>query len=494
MNEPNWTPEMRERGSVAPAGRPMPHAAVYQGWLGATVNELAETTEADPIAILATLIGAYSVMIGNGPRIAIHDNRAPLLVWPLILGRTSVGRKGMSYNVVKRLVRDADLEFYSECVTSGLSSGEGLIDAVMDEVDEEQQGPPPGGRQVLVVETEYANTMNRAGREGNTLSGVLRQAWDGDSLRVMTRSHRLATHPHIGIVAHITPGEFRMKVKSADMAGGSYNRFLPIFSERLHEIPYGEGADPARVAALARELAELVQLARLAGKVGLTPAALDHWRTVYSVLSASPAHDGTVAQFTARAPEYCRRLAAVYALADGKAIADREHLEAAYQLVNYSRATAAHVMGDGTGDPVLDKVVAALISAGDDGLKRSDITQKVLGGRKRPEIIADLFDKLNALPYIGRESHPGKGRTAEVWVYRTEEAEEAEEALRPAPTSSARPAEEAREKGGGDRAVDFLRTSSALGAELERAGQRAFSASSASSAPESVDDRERIEV
>jgi hypothetical protein len=389
---------------------PAPDPAVYQGWLGKTSLTLTETSEADPVAVLATLMAFFGVMAGRGPYVQISDDRHPALIWPLIMGHTGIGRKGTSLGVAARLVKAAASEFHSENVTSGLSSGEGLIAAVADE-DEGQCG----GKTRLVIETEYSNTMKRSGREGNTLSGVLRQAWEGDDLSTLTKISLHATAPHLGILAHITPGEFRLCASGADMAGGTYNRFLPIYSERSKEIPDGEGAPEDLVANHALVLRELVKQARDVRKVPLTDAARDYWAdVVYSALSGAQPTDGTVAQFTARATPYARRAAMLYALGDGAAEVDVTHLQAAYALVSYARATAAFVLGTGTGDPRLDKLIVALDTAGVQGLTRSDISRLFSGKLSVPQL-DDLMTKAEALPGVTRTQRRGAGRPTDVW-------------------------------------------------------------------------------
>ncbi|HEV2343588.1 MAG TPA: DUF3987 domain-containing protein [Actinocrinis sp.] len=401
---------------VRPVARtgPVPDPVVYQGWLGETSLKLTETSEADPVAVLATLMAFFGVMAGRGPYAQISDDRHPALLWPLILGHTGVGRKGTSLGVAARLVKAAMPEFASENITSGLSSGEGLVAAVADEEDETS-----GGKARLVIETEYSVTMNRAGREGNTLSGVLRQAWDGDDLSTLTKVSLHATAPHIGILAHITPGEFRLRVNGADMAGGTYNRFLPIYSERSKEIPEGEGAPEDLVGNLALVLRELVKKARDVRKVPLTDAARAYWAdVVYGALSGAQPTDGIVAQFTARATPYARRAAMLYALGDGAAEVDLKHLQAAYALIGYARNTAAFVLDTGTGDPRLDKILVALDTAGAQGLTRSQVSDLFSRKLNVPQL-NDLLTRAEALPGVTRTQRRGNGRPTDLWTLHT---------------------------------------------------------------------------
>lgn len=402
-----------------PRGGPAPDLAVYQGFLGKAATALTATSEADPVAVLVTLMAAFGVMTGPGPYTQIADDRHPGLLWPLILGHTGSGRKGTSLGVVRRLLKAADPEFYRLNVTSGLSSGEGLIAAVADDDDN-----PVGGASRLVIETEYSVTMRRSAREGNTLSGVLRQAWEGDDLATLTKAALHATAPHIAIVAHITPGEFRFCVKGSDMAGGTYNRFLPVYSERAQAIPDGEGATDDLIVSHARELSDLVIQARELGRVPMTETAREYWNdVVYHALSGPDHADGTVAQFTARATPYARRAAMLYALGDGATAVDLGHLEAAYALVNYARDTAEHVLGGKGTDPNIAKLTAALRTAGPTGMTRMKVNHLFSRNLKAAQL-DDLLNEVEANHGVTRSHRSGAGRPTTVWTLPPDEVNE----------------------------------------------------------------------
>ena len=79
----------------------------------------------------------------------------------------------------------------------------------------------------MVTESEFAGTLAVMERPGNTLSPVIRNAWDGLQLQTMTRGSPLkATGAHISIIAHITKDEMRARLTRTDMANGFANRFL----------------------------------------------------------------------------------------------------------------------------------------------------------------------------------------------------------------------------------------------------------------------------
>ena len=79
-------------------------------------------------------------------------------------------------------------------------------------------------KRLFVIEPEFAGALSVMERSGNTLSPLIRQAWDGGNLATLTRNSPLrATAPHISITGHITVDELRARLCRADRANG-----LPI--------------------------------------------------------------------------------------------------------------------------------------------------------------------------------------------------------------------------------------------------------------------------
>ncbi len=95
-----------------------------------------------------------------------------------LVGETAKGRKGVSWGPVRELMQEVDPGWAENRVVSGLSSGEGLIYAVRDEVADQEgrggrHGPRRTGQAALVVEGELASVLKVMGREGNTLSPTI---------------------------------------------------------------------------------------------------------------------------------------------------------------------------------------------------------------------------------------------------------------------------------------------------------------------------------
>ncbi|MFF7990284.1 DUF3987 domain-containing protein [Kitasatospora xanthocidica] len=397
---------------------PVPDPEVFCGWAGQTVRDLDPTTEADPVGVLVNLLSAAGAAIGPGPFLWISNSRHPALIWALTVGATAAGRKGEATNTVQRLFKAAVPDFIATNARSGLSSGEGLIEAVRD--GDGDKDPGVVDKRLWVVESEYGVTMARGRREGSSLGGILRQAWNGEDLGVMNREALHATAPHIAVIGHISPRELRAKMQDAEMAGGTYNRFLAVFVHRNLLLPDATGAPDALIDNLATAWRTVLTDARRVGEVQLTDQAAQLWREeIYPALCGDEADDGPLAEFTARAAPYAKRTAMVYALTDHTDRIGEPHLRAAWALVRYARASAAHILGPtaaaSTGDPHLDKLIQAVKTAGPSGMTQSQV--QVLLKRLNATQRADVTARLVQLPDFAAAQLSTGGRHQTVYLY-----------------------------------------------------------------------------
>ncbi|MFD0485750.1 hypothetical protein ACFQ0O_00210 [Saccharopolyspora spinosporotrichia] len=115
---------------------------------------------------------------------------------------------------------------------------------------------------------------------------------------------------HVGILTHITPGEFHAKVSHSDMAGGTYNRFLPVFVAQTQFLPAGTGADPALIERLAVDLRARLDQGATLGQLGFSDEAAYLWRRLYVEFGGFSTEDGPIEQFLSRAAPNCLRVAA----------------------------------------------------------------------------------------------------------------------------------------------------------------------------------------
>lgn len=427
--------------------------AAFGCYLGDLAAALDPTTEADPVAVLASLLAAAGVHLGPGPHVRAGDDRHPLLVWPLVIGRTSAGRKGASWGTARRLLAEASPEFMATNVRSGLTSGEGLAALFAEPDPEPTRGRgdddhdddtpaldgspgrparakrtrpaaggllPVGDRRLLVLEPEWAAVMARMRREGNSLSATLRAAWEGGDLSTMNVTARIAPTSHVGLLAHITPGEFAAKVNASDLAGGTYNRFLPVAVARSKFLPNSTGADPDLLADLGADLAARLTIAARLGTLSFTPAGQDLWRQLYVEFGTDHGDAGPVEQFISRTAPNCLRIAAIHAALDRTPAIGPQHLTAAAALVRYSVQSARATLGS---DLTLTRLAAWIANAGPAGRTRTDITVEFFGRKEKADTIAGYLDTLAAQGHITRTHQPradGKpGRAREVFTTTT---------------------------------------------------------------------------
>jgi Bifunctional DNA primase/polymerase, N-terminal len=155
--------------SKAPELLPWPEldgTALY-GLAGDVVRTFDPHTEADPVAVLANLLCAFGNVIGRGAFARVGTTEHHLKLFVGLVGETAKGRKGESWTPVRALTEVIDPGWVQDRVMSGLSSGEGLIHAVRDEMrgirkDEEVVLDPWGVRQA---------TARAGGRASRPLEG-----------------------------------------------------------------------------------------------------------------------------------------------------------------------------------------------------------------------------------------------------------------------------------------------------------------------------------
>lgn len=373
-------------------GPPAADATMYVGLLGEMVEEAKPTTEADPVGVFASLLSGVGVLIGTSPHVRVGNTKHPLLVWPLLFGRTGSGRKGEAGQTARVFLSRTTPE-YELLSVSGLSSGEGLIERIRDSEDAEDSGGTMDKR-LLVVEPEFASVMARAKREASTLGYVLRDAWEGGRLSVLTRRAYGTSLSHVGIVGHITPKEFKARLAEADMSGGTFNRFLPIYVERSKRLPIPEGVDDLVVSGLAGRLRDAIQDAKAIQRVQLDGEATELWTAeLYDEMTEADDEDQEWTEFARRAAPYCLRIAALHAVLDGRDLISKADLTAAGALARYSVASARYVLGPRR-DPRFDRIVRSLDAAGDRGLTRTQVSElfsRNLPKQKLDELLTEVI-------------------------------------------------------------------------------------------------------
>jgi len=288
-------------------------------------------------------------------------------------------------------------------VLSGLSSGEGLIWSVRDQLEKQQpvkengrvveyqtvvEDPGVSDKRLLALEPELASVLRVMGRDGSTLSTHIRQAWDTGDLRVLTKtSPAVSTGAHISIVGHVTQGELLRYLNSTEAANGFANRFLWVCCKRSKQLPEGGKIHQVDFGPFVQRMSYVAELARSAGRIDRDEQAREIWSKVYGELSEGK--PGLFGSVTGRAEAQVLRLSLLYALLDGAAVVRAEHLMAALAVWEYAEASAKYIFGDALGNPVADQILTQL-RAEPEGLTRTQIRDLFARHCKGPEIDAAL--------------------------------------------------------------------------------------------------------
>jgi hypothetical protein len=407
-----------------------PDPAAYHGLAGAIVRTVEPASEADPVALLVQTLVAFGNVIGRKAHFTVEADRHHGNEFAVLVGRSSKARKGTSWGHVERLFREVEGQWAAERVQTGLSSGEGLIWAVRDPIQkrerikEKGQDPTyveveadPGveDKRLLVYEPEYANVLKQTERQGNTLSAILRQAWDGKDLRTLTKnSPARATGAHVGLIGHITADELRRYLTQTETANGYGNRHLWVCTERSKLLPEGGKVDAKAWQARRTELAAALAFARSAGGVVRDDKARAVWHEVYGPLSEGKA--GLVGALLGRGEAHVMRLAMLYALMDRSTAVKADHLTAALALWDYVERSVRFIFGESLGDPVADELLRLLRAAGRQGVTRNEM-MNYFGRNCSADRIGRALGLLEARKVARRERTQEKdaGRPTERW-------------------------------------------------------------------------------
>jgi hypothetical protein len=431
------------KGAVAaePAEVPLPveppwpdppgEEAIY-GLPGRIVRTIEPASEADGVALLAQTLTAFGNAIGRSAHFVVEADRHHAVEFMLLIGKTSKARKGTSWGRVKGLYGEVVEQWVRDRIQTGLSSGEGLVWAVHDPIakrekvnngkgqspsyEEVEADPGVEDKRLLVVEPEFASVLKQTERQGNTLSALLRQAWDGGDLRTLTKnSPARATGAHISLIGHITGEELRRYLTATESANGFANRFVMLCTQRSQVLPEGGEVDPAAWEGVRNELAAALEFASSVGRVERDERARALWREVYDRLSEG--RPGLAGALLGRAEAHVMRLAMLYALMDSSAVIEAEHLMAALALWDYAERSVYFVFGDDLGDPVADDLLRLLRSC-PAGLTRNEL-RDYFGRHQSSERIGRALGLLLQHHLARQERQDTRGRPAERWFAAT---------------------------------------------------------------------------
>ena len=390
--------------------------------LAGEYTELADPyTEADKVAVLATLLSSFGNVCGRGIYKMVDGMvRHYMCIWTVLVGLTSKSRKGTSANIGRRPIAMLEPEWVRTCLCRGIGSGEGIINRIHDPIEgKDKEGSPtiihPGhtDKRLMVFEEEFAGLIQVAQRHGNIASMILRQGWDGVTLQNMVKNSPLiATDPHMSVMAHITRDELIRNIGATEAANGFANRFVWVAVRRSKELPEGGYLGEEHLSKLVQNLIKARDLARRDERMEWSPAAREKWIAGYSWLSRE--RKGLMGAILSRAEAQVTRLALTYAALDRAPSIGLEHLNAALALWKYSEDSAGWIFGNAIGDPTADTILLALRRT-PGGMTRTDI-RDLFSRNLTQEKIELALRLLLTSGLVTRTKQETGGRPTERWM------------------------------------------------------------------------------
>ena len=421
---------------IAPVPYPKPLGPdAYIGIAGRFVRAVAPHTEADPNFILLSFLAYAGNAFGRDAYISVSGDHHHANLYVCGVGPTSSGRKGTAKVPVEAIFRPID-DVWCGQWTGGLPSGEGLIAAVQDPIFKREK---VGGKKnepiryedlctddgvsdkrLVVRQGEFAGALKVMGRDGNTLSATLRDAWDSGNLNTLTKNNRTkATGAHVTIIGNITAEELLNCLEAGEFANGLANRFLWCCSIRSQFLPEG-GLDFDEIPgfdAIRKDFNRIHY--KVKGRVERDLEAGELWghndtptRGAYHDLTREKF--GLYGKATARGPAQVLRLGLIYALLGGDQQLRRQHLDAALEVWRYCDESARFIFGDRIGNPIADTILDALRKT-PDGITRRDISVELFGRHKTSAELTTALVLLTKAGLARCEAEPTGGRPGERW-------------------------------------------------------------------------------
>ncbi len=412
--------EIDSKECKIPWPTPMAEEA-FLGLAGEIVKTIEPHSESDKVALLINFLTGLGSVIGDQAHFKVEADKHPMRLFSVLVGESSRGRKGTSWGYIKKLLTTTDPEWERRVIGGGLSSGEGLIWAVRDQItkrspikehghitgyEEVTEDPGITDKRLLVVESELASTLRVLGREGNILSALIRNAWDSGNLQTLTKnSPAQATGAHISIIGHITREELLRYLTSTETSNGFGNRFMWFCVKRSKTLPYGGGG--VDLQPLADKLALVVTFAKSIDELTWAKETIPLWGKIYIDLTEE--ESGLIGSITARSEAYVTRLACIYALLDHSLIIRVKHLKAAVAVWDYARASTEYIFQGRSGDPLANKIIEAF-SGKPEGMTRTDL-YIYFGKNISSEQISISLDSLEKIGLVKKDDISPEGRS-----------------------------------------------------------------------------------
>lgn len=390
---------------------PLLDRKAYYGFTGELVDILCDGTEVIPeLALISTLTRFVASIPRDKLFMSFGADVTTTSMYSLCVAPTGSG-KGLSESSVASIFKSADelgeaaqaepkyresLKGLSKLTapahSGGLSSGEGFVYAIRDEILNDEGDPLVVGvkdKRLLVVEYEFSNVLRQFRRPENVLSIYLRNNFDGKPLKPLTKNNRTGVEcPRACLVGHITPHELLEEVQSKSISNGELNRCFIGLAFPVAPQPLPKALSTANRDYLAGKVKNVLDwIIRLENAcMKFSDEAAGMWADLY-IKERTTKYPAAEAFLFARIPYYMKMFSMLFAAMDESLVIEVKHIEAAKALTDYMKASvrylfnteisAAKIEYENSFDERVLSIIKELVNTSEKGMTtRSKIQRK----------------------------------------------------------------------------------------------------------------------
>lgn len=324
---------------------PTLNGAAKIGLIHDTVEYFESHSGADYEPLALGLVTALGVFIGNQLWIPIPAPEKQFTkLFGLIVGPSSSGKE----QVIRwplELLQHLNQDWVRDRTLWGVSSGEGLVEAIQTIDDNEDKWGSEG--QALIALGEIGQMMVQLRREGSTTGTIMCRAWDDDGrIQVPTRQKPVdLAQSHIGLIGLTTLEQYKKYFDDTVWENGFGNRFLiAVNSGTKKPSSYSSVLNGLEFNQLLASWQRTLQPTSH-GAIRMSANGQAYWDNNIDGLWQLEREGGDK---SGRTRAKVLRLAMIYALADGAQAIGEVHLRAGVAWVDYHTDVVDYLDSAGT--------------------------------------------------------------------------------------------------------------------------------------------------
>lgn len=319
-------------------------ASCWRGPVEAYRSAWSETTEAPDEYLWPAYMLAAGLMVGRSAYKG-HElgHRTYPNLYAVLVGPSGKSRKTTAYSTCRRIVHRCD---ESVVFCDGVSSGAALVEFLAP--SEAETGPD--GRLTMIrraartrglLSAGEVSSLLLKGRQDGSRDVIPRlvEAYDcPETLENRTRSKPVrAEEPFLSFFGGTTPEWFRRDLAIDDVRGGLAGRICYFLGKRKPAIPDQPPPNAVALRVAERALLTIRDAHATDRAYEFTPAARSLWEDWYRAEYGRAYENPILGAVAARLHTNATKIALLFAVLDGAASIDAEHVAAATDFANYQR-------------------------------------------------------------------------------------------------------------------------------------------------------------